>query len=293
MIELVPIIAIAAVFGGQWFGSFIRARAHVIIPFNDPISLMLVVLAVVPLFVDVGLNQWWYWIIIAGFFAGYCKGYLSYGADVVYVAVHDLVRQEQEVYPIVRYTAPDGRMCWQPQSFRKVCRSMFLGIHNPLQMMPARNPRHVSVRNVLVRAEAYAYDMAHMESTVTTVTKWRFKFEVESRKYVSAPHNMDSPYDWIANATGYEQLFLEYSKAQTESIERQVNLDVAALKGAKMVMEAMGSKTPNREMMDELGIDLEAALNRNMAKVKREAKRKQKEEEDVGERVPPDHPDSR
>ncbi len=277
MIEYVSLVCIAAVFFGQWFGSFIRDRAHVMVPFNDPVSLMLFGIALIPLFVDVGLNHWWYWIPIGGFFVGYFKGYIENRSDIVYVAVHDLVRQDQDVYPIVRYTAPDGRMCWQPQSLSKVFRSMFLGIHCPLQMMPVRNPRHVRVRNICVRAEANAYDMAHMESTVTTVTKWRFHFKVESRKYVSAPHNMDSPYDWIANATGYEQLFLEYSKAQTESIERQVNLDVAALKGAKMVMEAMGAKTPSREMMDELGIDLEAALNRNIAKMKREIRRRQED----------------
>lgn len=277
MIECVSLLAIVAVFAGQWFGSFIRGKAHVMVPFNDPVSIALFVLASLPYFVDVGLDAWWYWVLVLGFFVGYGKGYIENRSDVVYVAVHDLVRSDQDVYPIVRYTAPDGRMCWQPQSLPKVFRSMFLGIHCPLQMMATRNPRHVRVKNICVKAEANAYDMAHMESTVTTVTKWRLRFKVEARKYVSAPHNMDAPYDWIANATGYEQMYLELAKAQTENIERMANLDVAALKGAKMVMEAVGAKTPSREMMDELGIDLEAALNRNVARMRRNIRRMEAE----------------
>ncbi len=284
MIEIiVALVAIGAVFGGQWFGYFIRGKAHVMIPFNDPVSITLFIIALIPLFIDVGLNEWWYWVCILAFFTGYCKGYIENRSDIIYVAVHDLVRSDQDVYPIVRYTSPDGRMCWQPQSLPKVFRSMFLNIHCPLQLMATRNPRHVRVRNVCMKAEANAYDMAHMESVITTEKKWRFTFKVESRKYISAPHNMDSPYDWIANATGYEQMFLELSKAQTENIERMANLDVAALKGAKMVMEAVGAKTPSREMMDELGIDLGSALNRNIAKMRKEIRRKQEEGDDAGE----------
>lgn len=277
---IVPLVSIGAVFLGMWSGSFIRGKAHVMIPFHDPVSLMLFAVVLVPLFIDIGLNEWWYWISILAFLIGYCKGYIENRSDIIYVAVHDLVRSDQDVYPIVRYTAPDGRMCWQPQSLSKVFRSMFLNIHCPLQMMATRHPRHVRVKNVCMKAEANAYDMAHMESTITTEKRWIFLFKVESRKYVSAPHNMDAPYDWIANATGYEQMFLELSKAQTENIERMANLDVAALKGAKMVMEAVGAKTPSREMMDELGIDLGSALNRNIAKMRKEIKERQGVQDD-------------
>ena len=253
------------------------------IPFNDPVSLSLIVLSLLPYFVEVGLNEWWYWVTMFGFWLGYTKGYIENRSDIIYVAVHDLVRSDQDVYPLVRYTAPDGRQCWQPQSLPKVFRSMFLNIHCPLQLMETRNPRHVSVRQVIMKAEAYAYDMAHMESVITTEKKWIFNFKVESRKYISAPHNQDSPYDWIANATGYEQMFMELSKAQTENIERMANLDVAALKGAKMVMEAVGAKTPSREMMDELGIDLGSALDRSVRRMRKEIRRRQEEGDDDGQ----------
>ena len=58
MIEaLVSLVAIGAVFGGQWLGYFIRGKAHVMVPFNDPVSIALFIIALIPLFIDVGLDE--------------------------------------------------------------------------------------------------------------------------------------------------------------------------------------------------------------------------------------------
>ncbi len=275
-------IAVGLLLFGQYFGSRIRMRAHVMIPFNDPVSLILIAVPVVMPFLLVSMDSAYidmvmdvrYWLLVVTFLIGYSKGYLSESADVVYVGVHDILNRTQEVYPIVRYYSPEGRPCWQPQKMSAVFRSMFLGIHNPIDLRAMNNPRHVSIRRVLMHLEADAYDMAAMETTEFTVRKFHHDFKVEGRKYTPSPHCNDSPYDWIVNAQGYEQLFLEYSKAQTEAIEKQVNLDVAALKGARLVMEAAGSKTPSREFMEELGIDLAAELNRGVKRMKSEMRKR-------------------
>ncbi len=287
------LLSIGLLFLGQWSGTFVRHRAHVLVPLNDPVSMFLILVPTFGPFVYEILNPSFvaldlpveYWVGLVAFLCGYLYSYTREQADIVYVGVHDILNRTQEIYPIVRYYSPDGRQCWQPQTFRGVFRSMFLGIHNPLDLRAMSNPRHVSIRKVFLSLDAEAYDMAAYETTESEVRKFHYTFRIQARKYTPSPHCTDAPYDWIQNAQGYEQLFLEYSKAQTDAIDRQVNLDVAALKGARMIMEAAGAKTPSREYMEELGIDLTTELNRSARRIERE-RRKRRAEPEVDDDYP-------
>lgn len=278
---VMPFAAIALWPAGYYLGRWVRGRAHVMIPFKDPFSLLILGLCVLVMCwpsVRLGLGfeddvTVWTLSCCTGFLLGYVIGYLSIQIDVVQVAVHSITQHTMESYPLVYYYSPEGRLCWQPQRFSAVFKSMVLGVHNPLNfpLGSIYRKRHIYLRTLLMRQEVDVVDLAGMEVSDTEVVKARIHFRVEARKYIPSPNCTEAPYDWIVRAAEYEDVFTSYSQLQVEAIEAKASLSRAAVRGGGEILTALGSKNPSQWFMDDLGIDLRRSLNEDaVRKVRRE-----------------------
>ena len=285
---MLPFATVALALASYFIGIRVRDAAHCMVPLNDPVSVtLLTVSCIMPVLMwtlfDVPFSSdvWIQYASLAvGFWGGYMIGYCSVGADVVYISVHDIVERTQDVYPIVRYRNREGRQCWQPQSFRKICRSMIFHIDNPLDLSAVQRTRHVTCKQAYHMVnEADAIDVAGMQVEEYDRKLWRFNCRIESRHYTPVPYCTDAPYDWILNANKYEDLFTEYARLQTSAIDSAAELNVAMVKGGGLALSAMASKNPDELFMRELGIRLEDMVS-DRAKEKRAAKRRAMEEAD-------------
>lgn len=283
---ILMLATVAVAFLAYFGGIRVRRAAHCMVPFNDPISLMLIVLTILPfglmLFMELPFDPlgYEYPALLVGFYVGYCIGYCSEGADVVYVSVHQIVERTQDIYPIVRYRNRDGRMCWQPQSFRKICRSMLLHIDNPLELSAVQRTRSVTLKQAYRPTNrADAVDVAGVEINEYEETRWRFTFKIEARRYLAVPYCTDAPYDWILNANKYEDLFMEYAKLQVSYVEAESELNVAMVKGGGIMYSAIAGKNPDKLFMEELGLDLEEMVSER-AKERRKIRKKIRREEE-------------
>lgn len=252
-------------FLGTFVGGRFRGATHSIIPFAEPLSYMLLTLTLLPLilteyapghaFIDTG--SLWYPVYSIGFWAPYIYGYLSNQMDVVYVAVHRIVEKEQDIEPLVRYVNRRGQQCWQPQGFLNICKTVFLRIDHPL-VFPGGRTRHISMRNVFIRIEADAVDLAGLEVNVTQVRRLHFfTFNVEARKYVGAPQVGDSPYDWFIKAAEYENIFTSFHELQVQAVESRAALQMARVKGGADIYNTLAGMKPQNEIFDQLGTDFE------------------------------------
>lgn len=267
-------------------GRRIRGTSHSVIPFKDPISLSLMGISFLPLILDITghgvMDPFGIWLLASlfGWWVGYMVGYFSESVDLVYVSVHQIADRTQDVDFIVRYYNREGQMCWQPQNFRAICKTMLFGIHNPLYLVQVQRTRRVTVHQFMrPKVVVDAIDLAGIQSDEYTVKrgpKGRVNWTVEALKYTPSPHCTDAPYDWIANALGYEELFQNYSSLQVEHLETNAQLRIATMKGSGELLSAMGAKAPSPVVMEQLGLDLERMFGSRLRKVRREAEKEER-----------------
>ena len=262
-------------------GQKVRDRSHSVIPFKDPLSLTLLAISFIPLVLwTLGreiVDPFDPWMLAAlfGWWAGYCVGYCSSSVDMIYVSVHQIADRTQDVDYVVRYWNKEGQMCWQPQSFIAICKTMIFGIHNPLYLVQVQRTRRVTVHQFMrPKVTVDAIDLAGIESNEYTIkrgTRGRINWTVEALRYTPSPHCTDAPYDWIANALGYEELFQNYASLQVEHLETNAKLRVATMKGSGELLSAMGAKAPSPVVMEQLGIDIERLFGSRLKRMRREA----------------------
>ena len=270
---VMPFVIIALWPVGYYLGRRVRNIAHVMIPFKDPISLVILTVGILTMMyptyrLGLGLTDpitVWTLSSVIGFLLGYVIGYISVGIDVVQVAVHSITQRSMESYPLVYYHDRDGRLCWQPQGFMSVFKSMVLGVHNPLNFPIGSiyRTRHIYLKTLFMKQEVDVVDLAGIEINETEVVKGRIHFRVEARKYIPSPNCTEAPHDWIVRAAEYEDIFTHYSEMQVEAIEAKAALSRAAVRGGGEILTALGTKNPSQWFMDDLGIDLRKSLNQD------------------------------
>ena len=281
---------------GYVLGRRVRGYAHVFVPFKDPVSLIVLTLCIVVMcvpFIRWGLgfaDMITIWILSSGigFLIGYMIGYCSIQIDIVQVAVHNITEHDMDCYPLVYYYSPDGRLCWQPQGFKDIVKSMIFNVHNPLQLPLGSiyRTRHLHLKTpLMIRQDVDIVDLAGVEVNQYEIRKAHITFKVEARKYTPSPNCTDAPYDWIVRAQEYEDVFVNYSQMQVEAIEAKAALSRAAVRGGGEILTALASKNPSQVFMDDLGIDLRKALSPDIQrKVRKEMHRAEnipiEEEED-------------
>ena len=284
----IPFLCIGLVVFGRFVGTVFRNRTHALVAFNEPLSYILLFATLSPYIVDMfapGTAPAFFYdinllAIYAGFWVGYLIGYMTNPQDVIYVGVHQIVERTQDIEPIVRYTNKEGRTCWQPQGFKEICKTVFFGIDNPLQLSGSiYRTRHVVLKSIFLKLEADTVDLAGVEINDFEVQKWKFKFHVQGRKYIPSPNCTDSPYDWFIRADEYESMFTQYAELQVANAEMHTALQTAQVKGGAMVLNALASKDPSTIFMDELGVRMEELVDRK--KGSRNIKRATKETRDM------------
>jgi hypothetical protein len=274
MIELVmPFLLTGIAFGGYWLGNKVRDYAHVMIPFKDPCSLSIFALMLLPFWIDLLAPEYaiffhcdniWYLSSLLAALTGYVIGYCLNSINMVYVGVHHILDRTQDIYPIVYYYGPDGKMYYQSQKFRDIVKTMIFKVRYPLNFPINQivRTRHVMMCKIFMRLDAKTVDLAGHEVTISEKKVGFIKFKVESHKYTPSPNCTDAPYDWIIRAVEYEDIFTEFTEMQVQAMESKAELKVASVKGGAMVLGALAKKSPSNMFMDELGIDLEETLSR-------------------------------
>lgn len=300
-IDAVMPFAISLLTLGSFFlGKKVRSYGNVIYPWMDPISVLLTLAVLspwyrenVPFLANFSLidpGNIWVQATALGIACGYFTGYILNQPNIVYVGVHNIPNKTQEVYPIVYYyrDEEDGKhMYIQPQTFPAVIKTMLFGIRYPLDLPLnlIQRKRHVSIRKILIRADADEIDLAGHEVTRHKVKRGPFTFTFESHKYIATPYATDAPYDWILNASKYDKLFTRFNEMQVESMESKSELQMASVKGAGDILKALGRKVPNTMFLDELDVNLSRSMERerqkNRKKVNQESTEAQAEQEEM------------
>lgn len=267
-------------------GHYIRDYAHVIIPFKDPASLLIMFALFIPVIMGMWYPEYqimasnvWYLASVVGIIAGYSIGYLGNHINMEYVGVHYILEKRQDIYPIVYYYDKEGNMFLQPQGFKDIIKSMIFRVRYPLYLplnMVVRK-RSVSFRKIFVRASGEVIDLAGHTVETSTVKKGPFKFKVESHHYTPTPNCTDSPYDWIVRAAEYEDVFTEFTEQQVALMESKAELQVATVKGGATVLTALSGKSPSELFIKELGLDLDDIVSRKAA-IRKELKNEQKKQ---------------
>lgn len=289
MIEYVmPFVVVVLALLSYFVGRRIHEAAHCMVPFNDPVSLILLLASLVPMILGIwGLATVdpfgvWYLASLFAFWGGYSIGYCSVRADLVYYAVHQIVERTQTIDYLVVYYNREGRMCWQPQSFRAICKSMIWHVDNPLELRQVQRTRHVEVHQFLrPKVTVDAIDLAGMEISEYTEKRRWVEWKVTALRFTPSPHCTDSPYDWIANALGYEELFQQYSSLQVENLETNAKLRTAAMRGGGELLSAMGAKTPSTVVMEQLGLDLEEMFGPRLRRIRKETEKERRRLKEV------------
>ncbi len=306
-IDAVMPFAISLLTLGSFFlGKKVRSYGNVIYPWMDPISVLLTLAVLLPWYREnvpflagfsfIDPDSIWVQATALGIACGYFIGYILNQPNIVYVGVHNIPNKTQEVYPIVYYyrDEEDGtHMYIQPQSFPAVIKTMVFGIRYPLDLPLnlIQRKRHVSIRKIMIRADADEIDLAGHEVTHHKVKRGPFTFTFESHKYIATPYAMDAPYDWILNASKYDELFTRFNEMQVESMESKSELQMASVKGAGDILKALGRKVPNTMFLDELDVNLSRSMERerqknrkkaNQESTEAQAEQEEMEAEDVG-----------
>ncbi len=285
MIETILPFAITGTSLVSYFvGIRVREAAHAVVPLYDPVSLMLIALSLLPCTlglcgVRLPLDPFGVWLnaTLLSWWVGYMLGYMSVRTDLVYVAVHNLVDRTQRVFYVVRYYDRDGRSCWQKQTLSAIFKSMILHVDNPLQLAQVQRTREISVQQFMrPHVCVDAIDLAGMESNEYTVKNRWVNWKVKELKFIPSPHCTDSPYDWIVNASAYEELYNNYTALQVEHLETNAKLKVIAIRGGAEVVSSMGARSPSNVVLDQLGIDIEEMFGARL-KAQREAAKKEGE----------------
>jgi len=283
----IPILMVGLTLIGYFIGGHFRGITHMTIPFKEPLSLILAFISSMPWIVQeyapdlavIDADSVWTISIIMGFWVGYIIGYLQNQVDIIYISVHKIVEMEQDIHYLVRYTNKYGQTCWQPQSFWGCCKTVFFGIHNPLSLTGnIYRTRHVSIRKIIMRIQADAVDVAGIETEENIVNRGPFKFKVVARRYVPSPNVTDVPYNFIVNAVGFNELFMECANLQKQAIESKSELLMSSIKGGATLLNAMSVNNISQPIVEKLRLDLQSAIDE---KTKKEARKIYREGEET------------
>ena len=278
--SVLPFLLTCLSLASYFIGIRMREASHAVVPLYDPVSLTLIAISVLPWFLDscgvhLPYDPYGVWpcAILMAWWVGYCLGYLSVQTDLVYVAVHNLVNRTQRVFYVVRYYDRDGRQCWQSQSLVAIFKSMVLHVDNPLQLVQVQRTREISVTQFMrPKVCVNAIDLSGMETSEYTVRNRWIDWKVKELKFIPSPHCTDAPYDWIVNATAYEELYQNFSTLQVENLETNAKLRIIAMRGVGEILSAMGLKSPSNVVLQDLGIDIEEMFGSKLKKQREQAR---------------------
>lgn len=268
MIEsILPVLLAFVSLGAFELGTRVRERVHVVMPYKDPVTLLIFSVCLSPViaawfgygFMDPS-NIWYISFIIASL-SCYSLAYIRGELDMVYVNVHTIISERypggaQDIKPVVFYWDKEGRQCIQEQSFKEILKTVFLGIRSPLRLDTGmvRRTRPVFVQKVLYpRVAVDAIDVVEENITESEVKKWIFRFKVRSYTYTPAPSCIDNTQQWLVSAYNQENLTRELTRKEAQLLETKTSaMSSFYARSADLLVEMINDRTPGSEVYEDV-----------------------------------------
>lgn len=262
-------------------GCAVRERVHVLLPWKDPVTLILFTVALWPgiatLFgrediaiIDAG--SLWYIATVLWFMVFYTTGYLKTDFSCEYIDIHT-IRSDAMPYggdevKMLVYYRHDGALYMQEQSFRSILKTLIFRVRSPLvfPLGQIQRRRDVYVSKVLLPTiYVSVVDVAVETITEDEVKVGPFKFTRRSYKYDPEPSCMANCTAWLADAIALQtskvqlirqetELILLRAQNQTETIANGVNLVKGLIEASDISQETV------RETIEDLTPDDSAQL---------------------------------
>lgn len=289
---ILPILLSFVSLGAFVLGGKVRDIIHVVMPYKDPITLLLMTLVFSPVvlwFAGIKFlnpTNLWYIAFAVAFILCYSLAYIKGELNVVYVNVHTIISEKfpngaEEIKPVVYFWDKNGNQCLQEQSFKEIMKAVLFGIHSPLRLDTGmiRRTRPVFMQKLLYpKLSVEAIDVVEEKIAETTVKKGLFKFKVRSYSYIPAPSCIDTTQNWLVSAYNQENLVKELTRKEAQLLETKTSaMSSFYAKSADLLVEMINDRTPGAEVYQDV-ID-RLAPDPRMVKIHTEEKKAELPEE--------------
>ena len=268
MLESFLPFAIAFVSLGAFeLGTRVRERVHVIMPYKDPVTILLFLIALSPVILSglgheiIDPGNVWYLSFVVASLGCYSLAYIRGELDLVYVNVHTIISERfpagaQEIRPLVYYWDKKGNQCIQEQGFKEILKSVFLGIRSPLRLDIGliKRTRPIRIRTVLLPLISLdPIDVVEEKIEENVIKKWIFPFKVRSYSYTSAPSCIDTTQQWLVSAYNQDQLTKELTRKEAQLLESKTSaMSTFYAKSADLLVEMISDRTPGAEIYNDV-----------------------------------------
>lgn len=270
---LSTLVAVCASVAGLFVGAWAKRRSYMIIPFNDPLSwlllmsvfLILLLPDLAPQYAFIDPYDPVHDIILAGFFLMYIYGYVKEEMLYEYASSHNIFQLQQIIQPVVYYWNDQNQLCWQPQRMRYVLKRMLFNVDCPLDfpVNDISRRRYVEFQGKFLKLSAYVVDTSAFKPKEEYVTKWvirghEIRFKVLSLVFEPSPMNTYDAYDFYTEGKIADEYVQNYQRLKVENANASADIRMARVLGAVKIVESITSMTPDAVVMGRVIGDLEA-----------------------------------
>ncbi len=269
---LYPFLAVLCSIFGLFVGAWAKRRTQVVIPFNEPVSWLLVMLIFLILLMP-DINPDWAFIdpydigqdaCIIGFYIMYMYGYWKEEILAEFVSAHDVWRLRQDIMPITYSYDDDGSMYWQPQKMRYVLKRLLFDVKCPLytDLGNISRRREVTFQGKYIKLNARVVDTAKMDISEEWVQKGPFKFKVLGLRFDPSPLNTYDAYDFYCQGKIADDYLKNYEKVKMDNLMAAADIRTAKMNGSYDLVAAITDMRPEKQILDRIVGDLDARNNR-------------------------------
>lgn len=259
--------AIGCTMVGFYVGSWVKRKSYAIIPFNDPVSWMLI-FALFAILLMPDINKSWAIInvydlthlaCLVGFGITYLIGYVKEDMMCEFVCTHDLFKMTQKITPIVYYYNNRNELCWQPQKLTYVLKRMIFDVDNPLDFpLEAINRRRfIEFQGKFIKLGEYCVDTARMEIHEEIVQKGRLKFKVLNCVFDPSPMNTAGAWDFYVNGKMSSEIVNNYERLKIKDMNANADIAMARMKGAIEIVKGIADMKPETAVIGSILSDLD------------------------------------
>lgn len=264
---ILPFVLAFVSLGAFELGTRVRERVHVVMPYKDPVTLLLFLCCLSPVIAEltghhiIDITDVWYIAFVLAFLSCYSLAYIRGELDMVYVNVHTIISDRfpggaQEIKPVVFYWDSEGKQFLQEQSLKEILKAVIFGVRSPLRLDTGmiRRTRPVFVQKVLYpRVAVDAIDVVEEKIVETEVKKWIFKFKFRSYSYTPAPSCIDNTQQWLVSAYNQENLTRELTRKEAQLLETKTSaMSSFYARSADLLVEMINDRTPGSEVYEDV-----------------------------------------
>ena len=261
-------VAIGCTIFGYYFGSWTKRKSLAIIPFNDPISWLLIFILfalllmpdIAPQYAFIDIYDIQQDACIIGFLIMYLLGYIKEDMMCEFVCTHDVFKMTEKITPIVYYYNERNELCWQPQKASFVLKRMIFNIDNPLDFpLDAINRRrYIEFQGKFIKMAEYCVDTAKMTITEDYVQIWKLKFKVKNCVFDPSPLNTYGAWDYYVNGKMASEIVQNYERLKIRDMNASADIAMARMSGAIEIVKGIADMKPDAVIIKSIIEDLDA-----------------------------------